>query len=227
MPTPNINPAWRALLGDEFEKPYMRARSQFLNEEKQAGKRIFPRPAHFFRALDATPPEAVKVVILGQDPYHGEGQAEGLSFSVPCGVPHPPPILVNIFKELNADLNLPKPQSGHLGPWADQGVLLLNSVLSVEAHKAASHAGKGWEEFADKIIAINDQGAPKVFILWGAYAQKRLDLLTPIATKSSNLRTLRPFLRIADFLAQSPSHKPMIFWKKQAAARLTGHCNKR
>lgn len=167
---------WMARLGDEFDKDYMRDLSAFLNAEKAKGKRIFPRPNQFFRALQLTKPDEVKVVILGQDPYHGEGQAEGLSFSVPEAVSFPPSLL-NIFKELASDVHVNPPKSGHLGHWARQGVLLLNSVLSVEAHQAASHAGKGWEQFTDRVIEEVNAGAPTVFLLWGAYAKRKAEFV--------------------------------------------------
>ena len=151
----------------------MAALKQFLTSEKAAGKRIFPKGALWFRALDLTPLGDVRVVILGQDPYHGEGQAHGLCFSVPPGV-RPPPSLVNIYKELESDLGLARRGHGFLESWASQGVLLLNSVLTVENGLAASHKGRGWEEFTDAIIAlVNAQSTPVVFLLWGAYAQKK------------------------------------------------------
>lgn len=165
--------SWKKRVGEEFEKEYMRNLRAFLKQEFQKGKKIYPRGSQIFHALDATPFEKVKVVILGQDPYHGPGQAHGLCFSVPEGV-RPPPSLVNIFKELHSDLDLPIPKSGNLEHWAEQGVLLLNSVLTVEEGKAASHQGKGWELFTDVIIqklATEREGL--VFVLWGSYAQKK------------------------------------------------------
>lgn len=145
----------------------------FLLAEKNAGKVIYPKGSEWFAALDATLLENVRVVILGQDPYHGEGQAHGLCFSVQHGV-RPPPSLMNIYKEIKADLGLEQPSHGNLKAWGEQGVLLLNSVLTVEAGKAASHQGRGWERFTDAIIKlVNDQPHPVVFILWGSYAQKK------------------------------------------------------
>lgn len=145
----------------------------FLLAEKNAGKVIYPKGSEWFAALDATLLENVRVVILGQDPYHGEGQAHGLCFSVQHGV-RPPPSLMNIYKEIKADLGLEQPSHGNLKAWAEQGVLLLNSVLTVEAGKAASHQGRGWERFTDAVIQlVNDQPHPVVFILWGSYAQKK------------------------------------------------------
>ncbi|MET0249993.1 MAG: uracil-DNA glycosylase [Sphingobium sp.] len=168
-----LPPSWRALLQRDLDAPYMAALDAFLDDERAQGKRIFPETGHYFRALDLTPPEAVKIVILGQDPYHGEGQAHGLSFSVPPGV-RPPPSLANIYKELQSDLGLPRPAHGFLDHWARQGVLLLNSVLTVEMAKAASHRKQGWENFTDAIIAaVNDQPHDTVFMLWGAYAQRK------------------------------------------------------
>ncbi|MDX1733009.1 MAG: uracil-DNA glycosylase, partial [Halioglobus sp.] len=141
--------------------------------EKRAGKRIFPPGDEFFNAFSHTPVDRVKVVILGQDPYHGEVQAHGLCFSVRPGVPVPPS-LQNIYKEINAELGLPIPAHGHLTAWADRGVLLLNSVLSVEASRAASHQGQGWETFTDRVIGvINEQREGVVFMLWGSYAQRK------------------------------------------------------
>lgn len=145
----------------------------FLDAELAAGKTIYPPQGAWFRALELTPLDKVRVVILGQDPYHGPGQAHGLCFSVPPGV-RPPPSLSNIYKELGNDLGLPCPSHGFLEHWARQGVLLLNSVLTVEMAKAASHSKKGWEQFTDAIIAqVNAQPTPIVFMLWGAYAHKK------------------------------------------------------
>jgi uracil-DNA glycosylase len=168
-----LEPSWLARLSGEFEKPYMKQLRAFLLAEKKAGKQVFPRGEEFFSAFSHTPLDQVRVVIIGQDPYHGEGQAHGLCFSVQPGVAVPPS-LQNIYKELHNELGLPIPQHGHLGAWADQGVLLLNSVLSVEASKAASHQGKGWEIFTDEVInVINRECEGVVFLLWGAYAQRK------------------------------------------------------
>jgi uracil-DNA glycosylase len=151
----------------------MAALKEFLVAERDKGKRIFPKGSEWFHALDATPLEQVRVVILGQDPYHGEGQAHGLCFSVKPGV-RPPPSLINIYKEMKSDLGLEPPSHGNLDAWAKQGVLLLNAVLTVEAGLAASHQGKGWERFTDAVIRlVNDQPRPVVFILWGSYAQRK------------------------------------------------------
>jgi uracil-DNA glycosylase len=149
----------------------------FLLGEKAAGKQIFPDSEEWFRALELTPLEKVRVVILGQDPYHGPGQAHGLCFSVQPGV-RPPPSLVNIYKELQTDLGISRPHHGFLEHWATQGVLLLNSVLTVEMTKAASHRGKGWEKFTDAVIRlVNAKADPVVFMLWGNYAQKKADFV--------------------------------------------------
>ncbi len=151
----------------------MKALKAFLLAERNAGKVIYPRAGEWFAALDSTPLQKTRVVILGQDPYHGEGQAHGLCFSVQHGV-RPPPSLINIYKEMKTDLGLEPPNHGNLQSWAEQGVLLLNSVLTVEAGKAASHQGKGWERFTDDVIKIvNAKAEPVVFILWGNYAQKK------------------------------------------------------
>lgn len=169
----NLHPSWLQYLEPEFKASYMQALSQFLREQKAQGKHIYPQGDKIFAALNATPLDKVKVVILGQDPYHGPDQAHGLSFSVPPGI-KVPPSLKNIYKEISADLDLPVPAHGHLQAWAEQGVLLLNSVLTVEHSKAASHQGKGWETFTDKIISVlNEQAEHTVFLLWGSYAQKK------------------------------------------------------
>ncbi|MBU6253458.1 MAG: uracil-DNA glycosylase [Alphaproteobacteria bacterium] len=168
-----LEPSWKAALAAEFETERMAALRAFLLAEKAAGKRIFPPAGLWFHALDATPLPKVRVVILGQDPYHGEGQAHGLSFSVPPGV-RPPPSLGNIYKELEADLGIKRPNHGCLEHWAQQGVLLLNSVLTVEMASPASHQGKGWEQFTDAVVrAVDARSEPAVFLLWGAYAQKK------------------------------------------------------
>lgn len=168
-----LRPEWKAPLMPEFEADYMAQLRAFLLAEKGAGKRIYPRAADWFRALEMTTPADVRVVILGQDPYHGPGQAHGLCFSVQPGV-RIPPSLINIYKELQADLGIVPARHGHLDHWARQGVLLLNSVLTVEAGQAASHAGRGWERFTDAVIRIVSQNEkPVVFMLWGAYAQKK------------------------------------------------------
>lgn len=171
--SPRLDPSWAEPLAELFASPLMAELRAFLLAQKAQGKRIFPKGSEYFRALDLTPLGRVRVVILGQDPYHGEGQAHGLCFSVQRGV-RPPPSLKNIYKEMKADLGLDPPAHGNLSHWAEQGVLLLNSVLTVEMGQAASHQGKGWEKFTDAVIAlVARQERPIVFILWGAYAQKK------------------------------------------------------
>jgi uracil-DNA glycosylase len=168
-----LHESWKAPLRPEFDADYMAQLRSFLVAEKAAGKRIFPKGSEWFRAMDLTPLDKVRVVILGQDPYHGPGQAHGLCFSVKPGVT-PPPSLVNIYKELHSDLGIERSRHGFLEHWAQQGVLLLNSVLTVEMAKAASHQGKGWERFTDAVIQlVNAKDEPVVFLLWGAYAQKK------------------------------------------------------
>ncbi len=168
-----LEESWKARLASEFSSPYMARLKQFLLTEKQGGKQIFPKGPEYFRALDLTPLDEVRVVILGQDPYHGDGQAHGLCFSVKPGV-RIPPSLVNIYKELETDLGIPPARHGFLESWAKQGVLLLNSVLTVERSRAASHQGQGWEQFTDAVIrAVNEEDHPVVFMLWGSYAQKK------------------------------------------------------
>lgn len=171
--------SWKEVVGDEFDQPYMQHLKQFLLEEKQAGKHIFPKGSEYFRALNLTPIDQVRVVILGQDPYHGAGQAHGLCFSVQPGV-RIPPSLVNIYKEMQSDLGIPPVRHGFLDHWAKQGVLLLNSVLTVEEGRAGSHQGKGWERFTDRIIhAVAEEREHVVFILWGSYAQKKAAFVDP------------------------------------------------
>ena len=168
-----LEESWRQALAPEFGNPYMSELRRFLMSEKEAGKRIFPKGAEYFRALDLTPLDQVKVVILGQDPYHGSGQAHGLCFSVQPDV-RIPPSLANIYKELQSDLGISPASHGFLEHWARQGVLLLNSVLTVEEARAASHQGRGWERFTDAVIrAVNDRCDGVVFLLWGSYAQKK------------------------------------------------------
>ncbi|HEY1605274.1 MAG TPA: uracil-DNA glycosylase [Allosphingosinicella sp.] len=168
-----LHPSWLEPLRGEFDSPYMESLRAFLVAEKAAGKRIFPKGGEWFRALDLTPLDDVRVVILGQDPYHGPGQAHGLCFSVQPGVSIPPS-LVNIYKELKSDLGIAPARHGMLEHWAKQGVLLLNSVLTVRMGAAASHRERGWERFTDAIIRlVNAKEEPVVFMLWGSYAQKK------------------------------------------------------
>ncbi|MFC6632165.1 uracil-DNA glycosylase [Microbulbifer taiwanensis] len=168
-----IHPSWLQVLEDEFRKPYMAELRQFLSTEKKAGKRIYPPGGQIFNAFNSTPFDRVKVVILGQDPYHGAGQAHGLCFSVMPGV-RIPPSLQNIYKELQSDLGIPPAHHGCLQPWAEQGVLLLNATLTVEDSKAGAHQGRGWESFTDAAIhRLAEQREGLVFVLWGSYAQKK------------------------------------------------------
>ena len=168
-----LHRSWLEPLKSEFTEPYMADLKRFLVAERDRGRKIFPKGSEWFRALDLTPLEKVRVVILGQDPYHGEGQAHGLCFSVQPGV-RPPPSLVNIFKELESDLSIRPSRHGFLEHWAEQGVLLLNSVLTVEMGRAASHRDRGWERFTDRIVReVNSKTEPVVFMLWGSYAQKK------------------------------------------------------
>ena len=172
-----LDPSWLVHLEAEFNAPYMQQLRAFLQQEKQQGQVVFPPGPLMFNALNTTPFNAVKVVILGQDPYHGPGQAHGLSFSVPDGVP-PPPSLMNMFKEINTDIGLPISKNGNLTQWAQQGVLLLNATLSVRAGQAGSHQGRGWEQFTDKIIdLLNHKREDLVFLLWGSYAQQKGKLI--------------------------------------------------
>ncbi len=165
--------SWMAVLGDEFDQPYMQELRAFLKARKSQGATIYPPSDAIFNAFNATPFDQVKVVILGQDPYHGPGQAHGLCFSVQDGTP-PPPSLVNIYKEQASDLGVSQSGSGDLSPWARQGVLLLNAVLTVEHGQAASHQGKGWEKFTDAAVAaLNAHRQGLVFLLWGSSAQKK------------------------------------------------------
>jgi uracil-DNA glycosylase len=168
-----LEPGWKKELEGEFEKPYMSDLRTFLKAELTNGKTIYPRPSEYFAALNTTPFEKVRVVILGQDPYHGPDQAHGLCFSVKEGV-RPPPSLQNIFKELQRDLNLAIPRHGTLTKWGEQGVLLLNATLSVESGHAGSHQGRGWEIFTDRAIqALNESRSGLIFVLWGSFAQKK------------------------------------------------------
>ncbi len=168
-----LETGWLQQLEPEFKKDYMQSLRAFLRAEKAKQRIIYPKGSEFFNAFNSTPFDQVKVVILGQDPYHGPGQAHGLCFSVQPGV-RPPPSLLNIYKELHDDLGVEIPNHGYLQSWAEQGVLLLNSVLSVQQAQAASHQGKGWEEFTDMAIAsLNEHREKLVFLLWGSYAQRK------------------------------------------------------
>ena len=217
-----LEPGWSAAIGDEFEKSYMGALREFLRAEKAAGKAIYPHSSCWFNAFSRTPFDKVRVVILGQDPYHGPGQAHGLCFSVPPGVAIPPS-LINIYKEIEQDLGLTMPRHGCLTGWAEQGVLLLNSVLTVGRAQAASHRGKGWEQFTDQAIAkLSSERDGVVFMLWGAYAQRKgevIDASRHLVLKAphpSPLSAHRGFLGCGHFSATndyfSARHEPLLNW---------------
>jgi len=177
----HLDASWQAQIGEELNKPYMQSLRDFLKQEKSTGKTIYPANPLIFNAFNHTPFDKVRVVIIGQDPYHGDdngkAQAHGLSFSVPQGV-KPPPSLRNIFKEIEADLGIKMSGEGDLTPWAKQGVLLLNATLTVEMANAGSHQKRGWEEFTDAAItALNDHKEGLVFVLWGSYAQKKGEII--------------------------------------------------
>jgi len=210
----SLEQSWSEALAGEFEQPYMHALNSFLRERKNGGARIFPPADEVFNAFSHTPLNEVKVVILGQDPYHGEGQAHGLSFSVNPGIAVPPS-LKNIYRELHEELDLAIPRHGDLRPWADQGVLMLNSVLTVELSNAGCHRGKGWEIFTDKVIQqIDTRCSAVVFMLWGSYAQCKADMIDTArhcvlkAPHPSPLSAYRGFLgcghfkRANEFLAE-------------------------
>jgi uracil-DNA glycosylase len=194
--------SWQKVLGDEFDQPYFKLLEAFVDGERQQHA-VYPPEDDVFNAFKLTPFAEVKVVLLGQDPYHGDGQAHGLCFSVRPGVPAPPS-LRNMFKELKTDLDCKIPNNGCLTPWAEQGVLLLNAVLTVRAHEANSHKDQGWEKFTDAAIrAVNDRDEPAVFALWGAYAQKKGKLVDP--EKHRVLKAAHPSpLSAARFFASQP-----------------------
>lgn len=184
-----IDDSWYQVLKEEFEKPYFQQLKEFLVAEKKSHV-IYPPGPLIFNAFNSTPFDQVKVVLIGQDPYHGAGQAEGLSFSVPLGI-KPPPSLVNIYKEMKDDLGLEPPRHGHLGAWAKQGVLLLNAVLTVRAGQPGSHRGKGWELFTDRVIQLlSEHREHLVFFLWGKYAQEKVTLINE--SKHLVLRAAHP-----------------------------------
>jgi uracil-DNA glycosylase len=185
-----LHPSWQTVIGEELEKSYMQTLRDFLKQEKVAGKNIYPPSSLIFNAFNQTPFEQVRVVIIGQDPYHGPNQAHGLSFSVPDGIPLPPS-LINIFKEIESDLNIKMSGRGDLTPWAEQGVLLLNATLTVEQAKAGSHQKRGWEIFTDAAIAaLNAHRQNLVFVLWGSYAQKKGQAID--AAKHLVLKSVHP-----------------------------------
>ena len=200
-----LEPSWKNALEEEFSKPYMLALKDFLKQEKEQRKIIYPKSANIFKAFELTPMEKVKVVILGQDPYHGPNQAHGLCFSVRPGIAIPPS-LINIYKELERDLNIKPVNHGCLISWAKQGILLLNDVLTVEQGKAASHQGKGWEQFTTRIIEIlNERPYPIIFVLWGSHAQQKgqiIDIKRHVILKAAHpspLSAHRGFLGCGHF----------------------------
>lgn len=187
-----LDPGWTAALRGEFDAPYMATLRAFVAAEEAAGKRIFPPAAERFAALALTPLEAVRIVILGQDPYHGAGQAHGLSFSVRPGV-KVPPSLANIYKELASDCGVEAPAHGHLAHWARQGVLLLNTVLTVEEGRAAAHRDRGWERFTDAVVrAVAEKEQPVVFLLWGSHAQKKAAFVRDVSAGGRHLVLTAP-----------------------------------
>lgn len=201
-----LEKTWKKLLREEFAKPYFQTLSDFIHREYQ-NETVYPPPRFIFNALDSLPVDKVKVVIIGQDPYHGPGQAHGLSFSVPEGVALPPS-LQNIYKELRSDLGVAPSRSGNLDRWVKQGVLLLNATLTVRAHQAGSHQNKGWEQFTDAVIhRLAEQKNHLVFILWGNYAQKKgafIDTVKHLVLKSPHPS---PFSAHAGFFGSRPFSK--------------------
>jgi len=215
--------SWQAAIGEEFEKPYFKALEAFVDGERREHT-VFPPKEDVLNALRLTPYENVRVFLLGQDPYHDDGQAHGLSFSVRPGI-KPPPSLMNIFRELKHDIpGFTIPNNGYLVPWAEQGVLLLNAVLTVRAHTPNSHKGKGWETFTDAVLrAVNEKPDPVVFVLWGGYAQKKAPLIdterhtilqsahpSPLSARSGFFGS-RPFSKIN--AALEGAGKPPIDWR--------------
>ncbi|NOK59031.1 MAG: uracil-DNA glycosylase [Chloroflexi bacterium AL-W] len=213
---------WQDQLVDEIQKPYFQKLQQFVDSERQQHT-IFPPEEQVFAALDITPLDRVNVLILGQDPYHDVGQAHGLCFSVQPGI-KTPPSLVNIYKELASDVGFRIPNHGYLTPWAEQGILMLNAVLTVRVHTANSHKNKGWETFTDAIIEkVNEKESPVVFVLWGAYAQKKVKLIdaqrhviiqsahpSPLSARNGFFGS-RPFSAINTALRNAD--KPEIDWQ--------------
>lgn len=212
----DLEPGWFEVLKDEFEKPYMKSLKNFLQREKQAGFTIFPKGSDIFNAFKHTPFEKVKVVILGQDPYHGVGQAHGLSFSVQKGVV-PPPSLKNIYKELADEFpDFKIPSHGELTSWADQGVMLLNATLTVRAHTAGSHQNKGWEQFTDKVISeLSANRSGLVFILWGNYAKQKESLIDQRKHFIIKSAHPSPFSAYNGFFGSKPFSKTNEILKKE------------
>ncbi len=205
---PKMEPGWKNALQSEFEKPYMAALKSFLLGEKARGSQVYPPGNQIFAAFNLTPFDKVKVVILGQDPYHGAGQAHGLSFSVPDGV-RPPPSLQNIFKEIQNDLGIQiSLTKGDLSKWASQGVLLLNAILTVQANQAASHQEKGWEQFTDQVIKIlSEKKDGLVFILWGKFAQSKESLIDGSRHLIIKSAHPSPFSAFSGFFGSKPFSK--------------------
>lgn len=225
-----LDPSWKSRIGDYLQREDMAALGNFLRQRKAQGVRIYPSGAQIFSAFNATPFDAVKVVILGQDPYHGAGQAHGLCFSVRPGV-IVPPSLDNIFKEIERDLGIRRPDHGCLTPWAERGVLLLNSVLTVEDGRAGAHQGKGWEGFTDHVVdVLNRECEGLVFMLWGSYAQAKGKVIDPQrhrvlkAPHPSPLSAHRGFLGCGHFSTANEylqrRGKPPIDWSLPARAEL-------
>jgi len=214
-----IEDSWRKRLESEFDKSYFTELAQFV-EEEYATQTIYPNAKNIFKAFEICPFEATKVVILGQDPYHGPAQADGLCFSVQEGI-KPPPSLINIFKEIREDVGKPIPTSGDLTRWAKQGVLLLNATLTVRASSPASHQGRGWEIFTDAVIKlISDQKEKVVFILWGAYAQKKGDIIN--ASKHLIIKSAHPspFSVYKGFFGSKPFSKTNAYLKSKGLAEV-------
>jgi len=225
-----LEPSWKSRIGDYLQRDDMQALAAWLRERKAAGVHVFPPGLQIFAAFDATPFDAVKVVILGQDPYHGPGQAHGLCFSVLPGVPVPPSLL-NIYKEIERDLGIPRPDHGYLMPWARRGVLLLNSVLTVEQGVAGAHQNKGWEGFTDHVIdTLNRERESLVFLLWGSYAQAKGKMIDGSrhrvlkTTHPSPLSAHRGFLGCGHFSATNAwlarSGQAPIDWSLPSCAEL-------
>ncbi|MNK04733.1 Uracil-DNA glycosylase [compost metagenome] len=212
----DLEPSWFKVLEGEFEKPYMKSLKDFLQQEKQAGFTIYPKGADIFNAFNHTPFEKVKVVILGQDPYHGVGQAHGLSFSVQKGVV-PPPSLKNIYKELADEFpDFKIPNHGELTAWADQGVLLLNATLTVRAHTAGSHQKRGWEQFTDKVITeLSEKRNGIIFILWGNYAKQKEALIDKSKHFIISSAHPSPFSAYNGFFGSKPFSKTNEILKKE------------
>jgi uracil-DNA glycosylase len=211
-----IEPSWKELLKEEFEKPYFKQLTDFVKQEYKTTT-VYPPPALIFNAFNHCPFKNVRVVILGQDPYHGAGQAHGLCFSVNDGV-RPPPSLQNIFKELHDDLGTPIPSSGNLERWADQGVFHLNATLTVRAGQAGSHQQKGWETFTDAVIKLlSDKCEHLVFILWGNYAQQKQALIDPKKHLILKAPHPSPFSAYSGFFGSKPFSKTNVYLKEQGS----------